>query len=162
MSSTAWRHALANDRIVPEVGQMDFYEQLVHFYLTAIEKCAVIPQVEILLSTAGESWTAYPNFLAIDFNNQVIQIVELTKGADAVARLGPKLKQEHWRNVEAYIKKFVQGRLNFPIVWRFVVRQKDIRSLESHPDFVAFTESGGVATAESLEDMFDTLKNTMP
>jgi hypothetical protein len=25
---------------------MDFYEQLVHFYLTAIEKCAVIPQVE--------------------------------------------------------------------------------------------------------------------
>ena len=121
---------------------MDFYEQLVHFYLTAIEKCAVIPQVEILLSTAGESWAAYPNFLAIDFNNQVIQIVELTKGADAVARLGPKLKQEHRRNVEAYIKKFVQGRLNFPIVWRFVVRQKDIRSLESQPDFVAFTESG--------------------
>ena len=141
---------------------MDFYEQLVHLYLTAIEKCAVIPQVEILLSTGGESWTAYPNFLAIDFNNHVIQIVEVSKGPDAAARLGPQLKQEHRRNVEAYIETFADGRLNFAMMWRFFVRQKDIRSLESHPDFVAFTESGGVATAESLEDVFDTLKNMMP
>ena len=142
---------------------MDFYEQLVHFYFTKIEKCAVIPQVEILLSTAGESWTAYPDFLAIEFNNQVIQIVEVTKGTGAAARLGPKLKQEHRRNVDAYIEKFaLHGRLDFSIAWRFVVRQKDIPSLKSHPDFVAFTESGGVATVESLEDVFDTLKNTMP
>jgi hypothetical protein len=33
---------------------MDFYEQLAHFYLTAIEKCAVIPQVEILQSITGD------------------------------------------------------------------------------------------------------------
>jgi hypothetical protein len=33
---------------------------------------------------------------------------------------------------------------------------------EVTPHFVAFTESGVVATVESLEDVFDTLKNTMP
>jgi hypothetical protein len=81
----------------------------------------------------------------------VIQIVEVTKGAGAAARLGAKLKQEHRRNAEDYIEQFaLHGRLEFPIVWRFVVRQKDIHSLKSHPDFVAFTESGGVATVESL------------
>jgi hypothetical protein len=58
---------------------MDFYEDVVHFYLTAIEKCAVVPQVEILKSTTGELWSAYPDFLAIDFQKQSIQIIEVTK-----------------------------------------------------------------------------------
>jgi hypothetical protein len=143
---------------------MDFYEQLLHFYLTAIEKCAVIPQVEVLRSPTGESWIAYPDFLALDFNKRLIQIIEVTKGWKAATRFGPKLKQEHRENVESYIKSStLQGQLkDFSILWRFFVRKADAPKLESHPDLIAYKQSGGNVEIECLEQVFDKLRDQMP
>ena len=138
---------------------MDIYEQLVHCYLTAVEACAVIPRSEILQSIVVESWTQPPDFLAIDFRKQVIQIIEVIDGWGAAARLGSKLKHQHRGNIEALLAKYVQQEhLDFPIIWRFFARRDDIPRLESNPDFAAFRETGCVDSPESLEDVFDTLK----
>jgi hypothetical protein len=143
---------------------VDFYEQLVHFYLTAIEKCLVIPQVEILKSPTGESWVAYPDFLALDFSNRLIQVIEVTKGWKATSTLAPKLKQQHRTYVEDYIKSStLQGELrNFSLLWRFFVRNAEASRLEVHPDLIAYKESGGHVRIEYLEQVFDKLRDQMP
>ena len=41
----------------------------------------------------------------------------------------------------------VHGRLNFPILWRLVHPPEGYTFAGGTPDFVAFTESGSVATA---------------
>lgn len=93
---------------------MDLYEELVHFYLTVVEGCAATPQVPILRSIEDKPWYAYPDFLALDFKHRTIQIVEVSKAtAPGVGpKLAEKLKPEHRKNVEHYIRaKTLNGQL---------------------------------------------------
>jgi hypothetical protein len=142
---------------------MDFYEDVVNFYLTAIEKCAVIPQVEILRSKTGESWSAYPDFLAVDFQKQEIQIIEVTKAWKIASKLAPKLNARHREHVEDYIRKTtLRNCLSFPIVWRFFVRGEEKTALEAHAEFRAYREGGGDVRVTPLQQVFKELSENMP
>lgn len=144
---------------------MDIYEQIVELYLTAIEGCAVLPQVPILQSIGGKPWEAYPDFLAIDFNKRRISIVEVSKSSsrDTAMNLAAKLQPEHRGNVEHYVKSStLNNELNFPIHWRFFVRRSNIAVLQSAPAYREYIGKGGQAEAIALEDVFDRIKDSMP
>ena len=141
---------------------MDFYEEIVELYLTAVEGCAVIPQVPILESTTGEPWEAYPDFLAIDFSKREISIVEVTKAGtrDVVKRFSAKLKDQYRNNVEQYIKKkTLNNQLSFTTHWRFFVRRDHVKLLEASTNYREYLEAGGKAEVIALEDILDRIRD---
>jgi hypothetical protein len=143
---------------------MDLYEQIVEIYLTAVEGCAVIPQVPILQSTKGEPWEAYPDFLAVDFKKRRVSIVEVSKaGSRNVAKkFSDKLQPDYRNNIEQYIKnKTLNNQLDFPIHWRFFVRKQHCQRLESALAFREYIETGGQAEVIPLEDVFDKIGHSM-
>jgi len=144
---------------------MDLYEEVVHFYLTVIEGCAVTPQVPILRSIEGKEWYAYPDFLALNFKDRLIQIVEVTKATDPKSslKLAAKLRPDHRDNVEHYIKTVtLDNQLSFEICWRLFVRRENMGRLKSDPDFVTYEKSGGRPKVMALEDVFDAIRVRMP
>jgi len=144
---------------------MDLYEELVHFYLTVVEGCAAIPQVPVLRSIDDEPWYAYPDFLALDFKERSIQIIEVSKATTpSFPKLAEKLKPDHRKNVEHYIRtKTLNGQLpDFSICWRFFVREANIERLRSQQDFRDYENSGGPARITALEKAFDEIRGQMP
>jgi hypothetical protein len=142
---------------------MDFYEDVVEFYLTAIEGCAVIPQAPILKNKDGENWEAFPDFIAINFAERRVEIVEVAKSAYAapVKRLAEKLLPSHREHVEHYVLNTTfAGQLQVPIHWRFFVRQKQEATLRAQEAFRGFDPNRVLVT--TLEDVFDELRDKMP
>jgi hypothetical protein len=145
---------------------MELYEELVQLYLTVFEGCIVMPQVPILSAVDGTPWYAYPDLLALEFQNQLIQIVEVTKSMDHAAgpKLAEKLKANHRENVEHYLKtKTLNNHLGeFRICWRFFVRAIHVERLKNHPDFKQYEESGRYATVMAVEEVFNAIRDKMP
>jgi hypothetical protein len=142
---------------------MDFYEDVVEFYLTVMEGCAVIPQAPILKNKEGEDWTAFPDFIAINFQQKRVEIIEVTKSVfpNPVKRLADKLLPNHREHVEHYvINTTFAGQLHFPIHWRFFVRQMQEETLRSQDAFREFDPNRVRVTA--LENVFNELRDRMP
>jgi len=145
---------------------VDMYEQLVETFLTVIERCAVIPQFPVLFDKQDNiwvegqpvAWAAYPDFLAIDFVNQQIQVIEVTKsrGTKKTLQLVDRLVGNR-KKVERHVREFTRN-LDFPIVWRFFVRQDLAVKLRSK------LKDKGIEPFEviDLESVFDRLRKLMP
>ena len=157
-----WGHGAYTLRVTSPT--MNLYEQLVEVYLTVIERRAVIPQFRVMLDTEGKSWvegkrvgwSAFPDFLAVDFARKEIQIVEVTSSAD-----GAKPKElvhkmlGNRQTIEDYTRTFVGN--DFPIAWRFFVRHSLANNLEAE-----LRTNQIEASVTTLEDVFDALKRKMP
>jgi hypothetical protein len=126
---------------------VNIYEQVVELYLTQIEGCAVMPQLRIERLPCGLSWKARPDFVAIDFKAGEVQIVEVTKRAAytsadraTVDRLASKLDPPHRGSVEAAVQEIaLANRLrDWPIRWRFFVRESFGALLAKHPECAAY------------------------
>jgi hypothetical protein len=142
---------------------MDFYEEVVEFYLTVIEGCAVIPQAPILKNKEGDDWIAFPDFVAINFKEQRIEIIEVTKSVypRPVKWLARKLLPDYRTNVESYVTNTTVARqLRLPIHWRFFVRQKQVETLKSQDSFKQFDQS--LVHVDALEGVFDKIRDIMP
>jgi hypothetical protein len=147
---------------------MDTYEQLVQTYLTVVEKCAVIPQFPILFDQDDKpwskghriSWSAYPDFLAVDFLNRQVQIVEVTKALSSKKpeELVEKLLA-HRERIERYVRWFTND--YFPLCWRYFVRDANKDKLHKELTRIAGSE-GQKWQVTALEDVFDELKRVMP
>lgn len=138
---------------------MDLYEQLVETYLTVIEGCAVIPQVPILKNSSGENWSAYPDFLALNFGKQLAQVVEVNKSTSP-QRMANLLRRrfEERLDIEHYIRNHIlDQQLKFPFRWRFFIREAHRQAAES-----ILRELGFDAEISFLETVFDALKARMP
>jgi hypothetical protein len=145
---------------------VDLYEALVEMYLTVFEGCAVIPQVPILEDVNGKGWEACPDFLAIDFREGRIQVVEVTKTLDggAVKELANRKLEAHYReNVEHYVRtKTLAKQLQLPTHWRFFVRAGKEGAVRSAQAYVDFPEAKDRVQITKLEDVFDEIKRVMP
>ena len=148
---------------------MDFYEQLVHYYLTVVERFPVLPQIKVTRSTAGTPWAAKPDFLALDFAGKRILIVQV-KTTDRrnfdqqAAGLAETLKSEHRNNVESCVRdEILAKQLHFfPIHYRFHVREANVQALECKDDYVQYKKEFGTAEVVPLELVFNVLKDRMP
>jgi hypothetical protein len=142
---------------------MDFYEGLVEFYLTQIEGLAVIPQAPILKNLEGDDWIAFPDFVAVNFQEQRTEIIEVTKSVypRPVKWLARKLLPDYRTNVENYVRtKTLARQLDFPIHWRFFVRKRQIETLESQDAYKQFDQS--LVHVHPLEEVFDKIRDIMP
>jgi hypothetical protein len=143
----------------------DLYEFVVQTHLTG-EGCAVIPQVPILHSVEGKRWEAYPDFLAINFRRKELQIVEVSKdGSLGKARkLAEKLAPEYRNTIEQHIRTItLNGQLDsFGFVWRFFLRKGIAERFKSLGHAQAYVDSGNRLEVMTLEDVFESVKTTMP
>jgi hypothetical protein len=141
---------------------MDFYEQLIQIYLTVEEGSFVLPQAKI---APNENWQAYPDFLAVNFIRRQIQVIEVSKTTKLkdIRKLAEKLGSKHREIIEKTINDKMIKELNFPIHWRFFVRDEEIaKRLEENPFFRQYLKEGGHAEAISLKNVFNRIRDLMP
>jgi hypothetical protein len=145
---------------------MDLHELLAQMYLTIREGCAVIPQVPIVRSIENKPWDACPDFLAIHFSKQLLEIVEVSKdGSRSKARdLAAKLASDHRSHIEHYVRTATLSHelASFSLGWRFFVRRTNVEGLKSSPISLAYIESGGRLEVTALEEVFDSIRDSMP
>jgi hypothetical protein len=144
---------------------MDLYEQLIEMQLTIFERLAVIPQFPVLFDendrpwTEGHShkvaWSAYPDFLALDIQNKIAYVVEVSKSLQSfkpdnlVERMTKNRAQ-----IERYLQSFAPG---FEVRWRFFVRDRHVEELQGKLSAQPIKSS-----AYALEDVFEKIKSIMP
>lgn len=142
---------------------MDFYEEGVLFFLTAIEGSVVLPQVPVTVKDAnGKSiWEAYPDFLALNFKKRQIQILEVSKSnnKDTIKKLVEKADQKYRNIVEKHVREeILKGELDeFLFDWRFFVRKQEVESLKQKID-----KLGCIAEVNSIEAIFESIMQRMP
>jgi hypothetical protein len=146
-------------------GHMDLYEQLVEMKLTIFERLAVIPQFPVLFDendkpwTEGHSrkvtWSAYPDFLALDIREKVAYVVEVSKSRQSFKSRGLAERMTANRaKIERYLESFAPG---FGVRWRFFVRRQHVKTLEEELSAQTIR-----STVDALEDVFDKIKSVMP
>ena len=141
--------------------QMELYEPVIEILLTVIEKCFVLPQAP----SKVDSWEAYPDFVALDFTNKRILVVEVTKRSslsDVRKTLGDKLKQDYRAKVDEWIKMNLPDPINsYPVIRRFFVRDRIASKLKDEPEWRDHVKRGHVKL-ESLEGAINQYRETMP
>jgi hypothetical protein len=145
---------------------MDLNELLAQMYLTIREGCEVIPQVPILRSINNEPWEACPDFLAVHFRKQLLEIVEVSKDAarSKARALAEKLAPDNRKHIEQYVRNATLSHQldSFSFGWRFFVRRSNVDLLKSLPVSLTYVESGGRLQVTAPEDMFDSIRDSMP
>jgi hypothetical protein len=147
---------------------MDLYELLTQMYLTIQEGCAVIPQVPILRSIDGKPWNACPDFLAINFDAKLLEIVEVNK-SNALSKIRGlaerRLAMGHRDEIEHYVRTSTLSLQldSFSVGWRFFVRDEGVvKAFKSFPVSLSYVESGGRLKVNSLREVFDSIRDLMP
>ncbi len=141
---------------------MDFYEEAVLFHLTAIRHMLVLPQAAILEHDSGgkEVWSAYPDFLALDFSEPSIEVVEVTK-APKTEKIRGKCTPTYLKKVEGNIReKILRGQLaSFPLNWHFIVRSQMIAKVQEE---IAKNSLGASVKVSSLEKILEEIGKQLP
>jgi len=141
---------------------MDFYEEAVLFHLTAIRQMLVLPQAAILEHDSGgrETWSAYPDFLALDFKRPGIEVVEVTK-LPTLKKIRGKCDQVYLKKVEQIIReKILRGHLaSFPLNWHFIVRSQMIAKVQAEIDRNSL---GSIVEVSSLEKLLEEIGRQLP
>jgi hypothetical protein len=137
---------------------MDFYEQLVEFYLTAIQRQLVSPQFIVRDDLDWKGGHAALDFLAYAPDARRLTIVEVSKSRSIGAVRRAVAKRLAQRPViERYLTRAVLPAFRVDmssVSWMFVTRANHKRAIE---ELVA-----GNATVEALEDVIDAIKDRMP
>lgn len=157
---------------------MDLYEQLVEMQLTIFEHLAVIPQFPVLFSNDEPwrfvpsqkkkiTWSAYPDFLALDIQKGIAYVVEVSKSrqsfkADDMA----KRMNENRTKIETYVKWFTREsdaksdfKPDFDVHYRFFVRSTHETKLRQA---LRQRMHESLWHVDALENVFDNIKNVMP
>ncbi|MEX5219454.1 MAG: hypothetical protein NW701_16615 [Nitrospira sp.] len=142
---------------------MEFYEGLVHSYLTAVRRFLVLPQAEILHNSEGEPWKADVDFVALDFKGEKIYLVEVSSSSDYPAKAVDRLLEENYKNIEPYIKsELLRNQLSsFKVIWWFFIRDRHIPRFQKEACYLAYLKSDGHCEAQSLEQTLDEFKRRL-
>jgi hypothetical protein len=142
---------------------MDLYEQLIEMNLTIFERLAVVPQFPVLFDENDEPWTsghkvkwsAYPDFLALDVQNKLAYVVEVSKSLQSSKPhdLAKRMIKDRPK-IDRYVNLFAEG---FDVRWRFFVRGDQVKALRSA--LAGQTPEPGIDTIESV---FDKIRSEMP
>ena len=140
---------------------MEFYEELVHFYLTAFRQFSVLPQAAVLRNSEGKGWKADVDFVALDFKSQRIFLIEVSSSSAYPEKAVERLLESNYRNIEPYIRnEILKNELSsFKIVWWLFVRDRHIVRLQRC--YLSYLESGGHCEVQSLETMLDEFKGRL-
>lgn len=141
---------------------MDYYEEAVLFHLTSIKHMFVLPQPAIVeRDEFGKvSWEAYPDFLAVNFNEPSIEVVEVTK-AWKIDKVREKCKASYLQIVERNIReKILQRELtSFSLNWHFIVRSALVERVREELDKNGL---GSNARVTCLEKILEEIAKQLP
>ena len=142
---------------------MEFYEELVHFYLTAYRGLAVLPQAEIQKDMNGHSWKADLDFMALDFMKKSIYLVEVSSSTDYPIKICERLAEPNCKNIESYVRaEILRNELqSFTLSWWFFVRRRHADKINKDPLYLKYVESSGRCEVTALQDILDQIKEKL-
>jgi len=144
---------------------MDLYEDVTQIYLTAVEGLFLLPQCQIKHSVEGKPWFACPDFVALDFRDRRIQVIEVTKrDARDTVELAEKLRLSHRSHVEHYVRTTtLANALEYPFQWRFFVRDEAAANALKQADaYKHYVATGGEVEVATLHAVFASISKIMP
>jgi hypothetical protein len=71
---------------------VDFWGEIIHFYLTGQKQFAVLPQAAILRDVNGHPCEAYLDFMALDIKKS-IYLVEISGSTTYPVKIGERLEE---------------------------------------------------------------------
>jgi hypothetical protein len=132
---------------------MDFYEQLVHHYLTQERKLLVQPNLEVTHDKEGKRWCQQIDFLAVDLIEKRIYLIEVTRSKKFPEHLLNKLFLDDGKAIiEAFVRedRGLNALPTYPIVWWFVIGEEHVKKMKDDP---RATRLGDHFLCTSLADM---------
>lgn len=143
---------------------MDFYEELMSIYLAVINRFFILHQASILKDVEGRPWLADIDHLAIDFRNQKILLVEVSKGSARPNKIVERLSPKNYVNIERYIKEeiLLNELKRFKMEWWFFVREANVQWVENHRYYSEYISAGGSCKVRSIESVLDDIKKKWP
>lgn len=131
---------------------MEYYEELIHYYLTSVKQFPVLPQAAILRNSEEKDWKADVDFVALDFSSQKIYLIEVTSNTNYPCGAVEKLAPQNHMHIENYVRRhLLQDSLSFPIIWWLFVRRRHIPKIKRDPFYVKYCESGGVCEVIAIQ-----------
>ena len=142
---------------------MEFYEELVHFCLTAVRQFTVLPQAGVLHNSEGKDWKADLDFVALDFRSQTIYQIEVSCSSEYPVKAVERLHEKNYKNIEPYIRhEILRNELSsFKTIWWLFVRERHIARIQKEPCYSSYLESDGQCKVQSLEKMLDEFKERL-
>ena len=142
---------------------MEFYEELVHFYLTAHRKLSVLPQAEIQKDMNGHSWKADLDFMALDFMKKSIYLVEVSSSTQHPTKIFERLAELNYKNIEPYVRtEILRNELpSFTLSWWFFVRDRHSDMIKTQPSYLKYVGFGGRCEVTALQDVLDQIKERL-
>ena len=145
---------------------MKLYEQLVEAYLTQVEGCAVIPQLQLHHAATGDVWSARVDFLALDFASRTLHIVQVSSSRklEKAVQLAKTLAESHRGRLEAGIREGpLRGELaDWTFCWRFFVRAGLIDVLGCEDLVASYRDQRGEpAGIVALEQVFNAVRDRL-
>ena len=142
---------------------MEFYEELVYFYLTAYRGLPVLPQAEIKKDVNGHSWRADLNFMALDFMKKSIYLVEVSSSTQYPTKICERLAELNYKNIEPYVRtEILRKELpSFTLSWWFFVRSRHADQIKREPSYLKYVESEGRCEVTALQDVLDQIKGRL-
>jgi hypothetical protein len=96
----------------------------------------------------------------------LLEIVEVSKDAarSKARALAEKLAPDNRKHIEQYVRNATLSHQldSFSFGWRFFVRRSNVDLLKSLPVSLTYVESGGRLQVTAPEDMFDSIRDSMP
>lgn len=145
---------------------MKLYEQLVETYLTQIEGCAVMPQIQVHHTASGDVWSARFDFLALDFGTRTLQVVQVSSSRklEKAVQLAKTLGEGYRARLEAEIREGpLHGELaDWSFHWRFFVRAGLIDVLRCDEMVASYRDARGEpAGIIALEQVFNAVRDRL-
>lgn len=142
---------------------MEFYEELVHFYLTAYKGLFVLPQAAIQNDVNGRSWKADLDFISLDFTKRSIYLVEVSSSTDYPIKICERLAERNHTNIEPYVRsEILRNEVPaFTLSWWLFVRGRHVDKIKNDRLYLDYVESHGRCEVTGLQGVLDQIKEKL-
>ena len=142
---------------------MDFYEEVVHFYLTDHKELAVLPQAKIKKNVSGHPWEADLDFMGVDFTKRNIYLVEVSSSTGYPIKICERLKEQNYKNIESYVRtEILRNELpSYTLSWWFFIRSRHADKVKKDLAYLTYVEAGGHCEVTALEDVLCQFKEKL-
>jgi hypothetical protein len=144
---------------------VEFWENIVSYYLTVHKQFPVLWQAAIQKDIDGHRWNADLDFLALDFSEKKICLVEVRSSSAyrEASTILERLAAHNCKHIENYVRKAIlQDELGaFTIKWWFFVRRRHLDSMKSEQLYLEYLRTGGCCEITALQDIQDRISDRL-
>jgi hypothetical protein len=138
---------------------MNFYEEIVHYYLTEKLGFLVKPNLKVTKDESGKSWTAQIDFFALDLVNKTAYLVEVTAHKALPKHFKSKLDPNDRGPIEHFVREHIglKKLAGHKLVWLLIVPTTYTEALAKLQN-IEQAIGDGTCEIKGLDEILDSLK----